>query len=1158
MDIVTDLTAEAISYLTLFQDILKRPANHLSPKLVKGRHWGKAGIEDVVVADLTPNEQERIQDLIWHSATKSEFSHLSQRYFSITLELLHWLSANGNIFSLTTADSCFPLPPKQVHKSQDHGLVLFQPPFFWRERIRTILYTRPAERIVLAGKLQYMPLQVILALAGKGKSAYHIRLYQLYEIPRDGLLFTQEEYDRYDVLSSTDRSIYKDWWNGKHSEAKQFLTNDCVLLNKLKEKEFPLPFETLFGDELIEISNARKAREKERGMASKDTNDNIKKQPLSSARKDIPFDPLAKARDMRLMGIALSGGGIRSASFNLGVLQRLANLDVLDKFDYISTVSGGGYIGTWLTSWIKRSGSLSKIKDRLCPEKSGDPLADEVRPVRWLRMFSNYLTPNASIMSADAWTSGMTWLRNTLINQVVLLLGLLTVLSLISSVYLGWILFKDYLKELDPVWILVACLVMLSGGSLFAGIAMRAFHKVNKKPVSTGFSKIWEKLKLTFSFLTKLNTRIPVILVAWVVLCALLISTYFAATCNTPEDDVLRIFFYIAGAALAAFIGLALFGNYHKRQDMMLSGSGNVNVPPPYSGDNHSGRIVWAIIFSSVAASAALAFLLGLFWRNMNWIYNLIGNHTPIEPGKIMLVIGVPVILEIFAIAVIIRMALMGNLFPDYRREWWGRMGGYIHRFMLVWIVVSFASLVLPDLPLSSMLSDLLPVAWGGWAGIVGWGVKKAFESKQETSTKKSGFTTYLIKIVPFIFMIGLLLFGSRILGIMKAFYERGLTPVQDLGYTAGMTAFLGIITFILSWRIGVNEFSLHHFYRNRLIRAFLGATRTRVDRIKTANAFTGFDTNDDLLMSSMTERNGYFGPFPIINATLNSTVVFALDRQDRKAESFIFSPLYCGYDFSPTRPATYNVDHVYEYGYRPTLQFSNENGGPTLGTAMAISGAAVNPNWGYHSSPLMAFLLTLFNGRLGWWIGNPRLDSWKHPDPPIGLLYLMYDLIGKSDISMDYVCLSDGGHFDNMGLYELVRRRCNYILLGDGEQDENGACEGLANAIRRCRIDFGVEINIDIKKITEKEVDKELLHIIKGEIIYPGANHQSGTLVYIKTHLTGDEPVDIREYALANPDFPQQSTGDQFFDEAQFESYRKLGYHSIDNIEALNLENNK
>jgi hypothetical protein len=505
-------------------------------------------------------------------------------------------------------------------------------------------------------------------------------------------------------------------------------------------------------------------------------------------------------------------------------------------------------------------------------------------------------------------------------------------------------------------------------------------------------------------------------------------------------------------------------------------------------------------------------------------------------------------ILEVLSLTVIARLAIMGNLFPDYRREWWARMGGIVHRFILIWILVSTASLILPDV--YPEVSKALIAAWGGWAGIVGWGVKKAFESKEDKPGDQKKLTGLLIKIVPYIFMIGFLLIGSWITEQLRAMCPSSLRGSLNDWADVGETIILILITLFLSWRIGVNEFSLHHFYRNRLTRAYLGATRTREDRIKTANAFTGFDTDDDLLLSSFCAEDGYQGPYPIINTALNATVVSALDRQDRKAESFIFSPLYCGYDFSPTRSSTYNIDHVYEYGYRPTNMFSNEDGGPTLGTAMAISGAAINPNWGYHSSPSIAFLLTLFNVRLGWWIGNPRREKWKNAEPGFGLAYLIKDLIGKSDIDSNYVCLSDGGHFDNMGLYELIRRRCHYIILGDGEQHDNSSCEGLANAIRRCRIDFGVEITLDLSPVMNK--GKDAKHLVKGEIKYPGTDQPEGTLIYIKTVLQGDETVDVREYAIENKTFPQQSTGDQFFDEAQFESYRKLGFLSIKDIADL------
>jgi hypothetical protein len=217
-----------------------------------------------------------------------------------------------------------------------------------------------------------------------------------------------------------------------------------------------------------------------------------------------------------------------------------------------------------------------------------------------------------------------------------------------------------------------------------------------------------------------------------------------------------------------------------------------------------------------------------------------------------------------------------------------------------------------------------------------------------------------------------------------------------------------------------------------------------------------------------------------------------------------------------------------------------------SLGTAMAISGAAANPNAGYHSSPAVAFLLTVFNARLGWWIGNPIGERWKHPSPPIGLFYLLSELFGFSGVKRAFVNLSDGGHFDNMGLYELVRRRCRYIIVCDAEQDDRYSFNGMAGAIRKCRVDFGVVIEMSTSAIVPNRRRVSAAHVAFGTIRYPG-EEECGTLIYLKASLTGDEPSDVQEYRDRNPEFPHQTTGDQFFDESQFESYRALGQHIAD-----------
>ena len=233
----------------------------------------------------------------------------------------------------------------------------------------------------------------------------------------------------------------------------------------------------------------------------------------------------------------------------------------------------------------------------------------------------------------------------------------------------------------------------------------------------------------------------------------------------------------------------------------------------------------------------------------------------------------------------------------------------------------------------------------------------------------------------------------------------------------------------------------------------------------------------------------------------------------------------------------------------------------------MAISGAAANPNSGYQTSGPMAFLLTVFDARLGWWLGNPRWNSAsKYPGPFFALKYLFLELLGQTTGRTKFVNLSDGGHFDNLGLYELVRRRCRYIIIGDGEQDGDLTFGSLGGAIRKCRADFGVEIDINPNPIRVTN-GFSTAHCVVGTIQYPeqetgfvapfcgscedtrpaqpGENSR-GWFLYLKSSLTGDEPTDVIEYRSRYAKFPHESTADQFFSESQFESYRRLGLHVL------------
>jgi hypothetical protein len=343
-------------------------------------------------------------------------------------------------------------------------------------------------------------------------------------------------------------------------------------------------------------------------------------------------------------------------------------------------------------------------------------------------------------------------------------------------------------------------------------------------------------------------------------------------------------------------------------------------------------------------------------------------------------------------------------------------------------------------------------------------------------------------------------------------------------------------------------------------MRCYLGASRDQAER--RPNRFTGFDPDDDVKLSDLrvepvadtptaarsARHRGlsYVGPYPIVNVALNLTKGRELAWQERKAESFVFTPQFTGYELTEDRPL--GGANLGRAGYRPTSAFAYMNG-PAIGTAAAISGAAANPNMGYHSSPATAFLLTVFNARLGWWLGNPRyrssrLEPWRTSSPRLGLMYLLSELTGGSDNRTRYVNVSDGGHFENLGIYELVRRRCKYIIAVDAEQDGKMSFNGLANAIRKCRTDFGVSIELDLNNI--RRIDRRSrAHCTAGRIYYPEPDATPGHILYIKSSLTGDEAPDVLEYESRNDAFPHESTGDQWFDESQFESYRMLGYHA-------------
>ena len=253
--------------------------------------------------------------------------------------------------------------------------------------------------------------------------------------------------------------------------------------------------------------------------------------------------------------------------------------------------------------------------------------------------------------------------------------------------------------------------------------------------------------------------------------------------------------------------------------------------------------------------------------------------------------------------------------------------------------------------------------------------------------------------------------------------------------------------------------------------------------------------------------------PLHVVNATLNLVADDSLAMQEQRSESFTMSALHAG---------------SRRVGYRPSAEYA---GGISLAEAMTVSGAAVSPNMGAASKPALTFLLTLFNARLGAWLANPGAagrDVWRRPHLSYGAAPLLDEMFGRTSDRDPYVYLSDGGHFENLGLYEMVLRRCRFIVVCDAGCDPGYRFDDLANAIRKVRLDFGVDIEFpDGLGIAGPTRGLPRRARPSAESATRRSTHapQDGVLLYLKAALCGDEPVDVANYAAAHPPFPHQPT---------------------------------
>ena len=844
--------------------------------------------------------------------------------------------------------------------------------------------------------------------------------------------------------------------------------------------------------------------------------DLISRQRVDAAPDKTPGQTeYQRARALNLAALAFSGGGIRSAAFNLGFVQGLANRKALHLFDYLSTVSGGGYIGGWLSALLRRHGKqppgeaevrerqqqLATPPDATASNGSAGFPAPEARQVRFLRRYANYLTPRLGI-SGDTLALLANMVRNVLVMQMLLISLLVSAFALLTLLASGdrvvsWTAPESLKALLTPFYLRFGANLSDPGRWLMAPALLLSL-------AALGIA-LWSQTRVKVG----LGGKTPNI---WV---------FLALLAGLAAGILIALGISLASNALKPMTGGAW---------VLLPALGYclawIRIPT---------REGWRKLPRSLLGMAAGAMTFALILHyGMDWF----GELLELAPFGHAVAFAPPVALAIYSLVITVHLALAGTAISEQQREWWARAGGQGAAISLVWTLVFAFLLYVPPL---IHYGAAWSVASGGLWTVLTWLGARLAQGGGTNGESGNFWKELPARLTPWLFLVGLL-------GLVAWAYATSLPGVDMAGKTLSAAianyqdclsvvelalpekiavAAGGLFLFLVAF-IDINLFSAHSFYRNRLARAFLGASRDK----RNPNPFTGFDPHDDLNLAELAGQR----PIHLVNANLNLTGGQELAWQTRRGASFVFTPLYSGYSAKTSLGEALG-------GYRPTARFG---GGLTLATVVAVSGAAASPNMGFHTSTAVSALLTAFNLRLARWCPNPTRRQWDRGEPrwwSAGPLFS--ELFGEVGCDSRWINLSDGGHFENLGIYELVRRRVGLIVVTDVAEDRDYHFDDLAMAARKLYVDFGVRLEIDAEALNAirapaKEFSNSTWAL--GRIHYPECECAPGILIYVKSALTKDVPVDIRQYRDAHPAFPHESTADQWFDEDQFEAYRHLG----------------
>jgi hypothetical protein len=365
--------------------------------------------------------------------------------------------------------------------------------------------------------------------------------------------------------------------------------------------------------------------------------------------------------------------------------------------------------------------------------------------------------------------------------------------------------------------------------------------------------------------------------------------------------------------------------------------------------------------------------------------------------------------------------------------------------------------------------------------------------------------------------------------------------PLEAIGAAAGV----GFLMFGLGLLINPNTTSMHSYYRHQLWKTFIGERQGGTPP----------------KLSELTPR-ATNGPFLVVNAAVNGVMDRGQARRGRAVMPFTMTPT--SIHIRTTSSAAASASATQDANAVPTATMEQADRFFDAASAMAMSAAAIGGNQSTQGSAAR-LLRGLLNLRTARWMFSPswaaRLANNQGPRilrnrrRYIAPWATLAELAGVRRVTPEtrYILVSDGGHYENLGLTALLHRRCDVIIVVDAEADPEMQFNGLAVATRLARLDVvdegtgeGTELNIDPAGFGwQADTKRVARHVVTGTARYPAAwGGGEARILYIKASVSGDESADILEYRSRYDDFPQETTADQFFSEEQFESYRALGEH--------------